>query len=261
MTGPPFADLSFEAPFVLQDGDSRSLHFTMGEIQSSMRLDRPDELHVDYTRTMMGFLLLQPKPRAITMIGLGGGSLVKFCHRHLTSARMTVIDNNPAVIALRREFNIPDDDERLSVVTADGAAFVASAAAIDVLLVDGFDGTGQPAQLCSQAFYDHCFRALAAGGVLAVNLHADHPDHDLFMARIAHSFKGNAMQVLAPEKSNCVVFAARRRPVTLQALRGVDWSTVLDPELRRQLRGEFAHIGWNACAAAPPPHHGNRLPP
>src|SRR6185369_6747562 len=92
--------------------------------QSSMLDDRPDELQVDYTRTMMGFLLLEPEPREIAMIGLGGGSLAKFCHRHLRSARITAVENNPGVIALRNEFAIPADDERLSVVAEDGAAFV-----------------------------------------------------------------------------------------------------------------------------------------
>lgn len=242
-----FERLSLEEPFVLDDGDSRSLHFTMGEVQSSMRLDAPDELQVDYTRTMMGFLLQQPKPRQLTMIGLGGGSLVKFCHRYLPSARLTVVENNPGVIALRRRFGIPDDDARLRVVTDDGAAFIATATGIEVLLVDGFDATGQPAALCSQAFYDDCFRALAPGGLLAANLHADHPQHELFLARIAQSFKGNAMQVLAPEKSNCVVFAGRRRPVTLAALRSRQWAAALEPALRPQLGAEFAHIGWNAC--------------
>src|SRR3954464_3646611 len=97
-----FSNLNFDAPFVAQDGNSRSLHFTLGETQSAMRLDRPDELAIDYTRTMMGFLLLNPRPRNITMIGLGGGSLVKFCRRHLRLAPMTVVENNPGVVALRK---------------------------------------------------------------------------------------------------------------------------------------------------------------
>jgi spermidine synthase len=243
-----FADLSLEPPFVLQEGGTRSLHFTIGETQSSMRVDRPHELQIDYTRTMMGFLLLTAQPRHIALIGLGGGSLVKFCHRHLPSARITVVENNPGVIALRKEFEVPDDDARLSVLEDDGAVFVGTVpGAIDVLLVDGFDQTGQPARLCSQAFYDDCFRALAPGGVMVANLHVDHPEHDLFTGRIAHSFKGNAMQVLAGDKANCVVFAGRRRPVTLHALRGLAWARALDPQAQRQLRGEFAHIGWNAC--------------
>jgi spermidine synthase len=243
-----FANLNLEPAFVLQEGRTRSLHFTTGETQSSMRVDRPADLQIDYTRTMMGFLLLNQQPLNIAMIGLGGGSLAKFCHRHLPSARITAAENNPGVIALRKDFDIPDDDERLSVLEDDGAVFVRTlSGALDVLLVDGFDHSGQPAQLCSQVFYDDCFRALAPGGVLVVNLHADHPEHDLFTGRIARSFKGNAMQVMAVEKANCVVFAGRRRPVTLEALRGVAWARQLSTQAQRQLRGEFAHIGWNAC--------------
>jgi spermidine synthase len=224
------------------------LHFTIGETQSSMRLDRPDELQIDYTRTMMGFLLLTQQPRSIGMIGLGGGSLVKFCHRWLPSARMTVVENNPGVIALRKDFGIPDDDGRLSVLEDDGAAFVRTVPrAFEVLLVDGFDHGGQPAQLCSQSFYEDCFRSLVPGGVMVANLHVDHPEHDLFTGRIARSFQGNAMQVLAGEKANCIVFAGRRRPVTLHALRALAWASALEPQARRQLRGEFARIGWSAC--------------
>jgi spermidine synthase len=248
----PFANLRFEEPFVIQDGNARSLHFTIGEIQSKMRLDRPDELQVDYTRTMMGFLLLAPRPRTLAMIGLGGGSLVKFCHRYLPAARITVVENNPGVVSLRGEFGIPDDDARLSVLVDDGAAFIGAAATrtLDVLLVDGFDANGQPPQLCSQAFYDHCFRALAPGGVLVANLHTDHPEHGVLVDRIASSFRGNAMQVLTRDRCNCVLFAARSRPVTVQALRGLDWSAALDTQAQGQLRGEFAHIGWNAAHLA-----------
>ena len=248
-----FENLNFEAPFVMQDGDVRSLHFTAGETQSSMRIDRPDELQVDYTRTMMGFLLLAPRPRHIAMVGLGGGSLVKFCHRFLPLARITVVENNPAVIALRGQFNIPDEDDRFRVVADDGARFIRGATGIDVLLVDGFDQHGQPPQLCSADFYDACFAALARGGVMVVNLHSDHPEHDLILARIAGRFHGNAMQVAARDKCNSVVFAGRGLPVTLQALRSVGWARILDASVQRQLRGEFAHIGWNATGLLPSP--------
>jgi len=249
-----FADLNFHAPFVMEDGAVRSLHFTIGEIQSSMRLDRPDELQVDYTRTMMGFLLLAPRPRHIAMIGLGGGSLVKFCHRYLPTARITVVENNPGVIALRGQFGVPADDERLMVLADDGAQFVARTAdGLDVLLVDGFDQCGQPPQLCSPAFYDNCFRALAPGGVLVANLHADDSGAVEWMQRIAASFGGNAMQALSAEQSNCIVFAGRGVPVTTDALRSAGWVNEVNTDAKRQLQGEFARIGWNACAIRPPP--------
>jgi spermidine synthase len=183
------------------------------------------------------------------MIGLGGGSLVKFCRRHLPLSNITVVENNPGVIALRREFGIPDDDDRLRVIADDGAAWLSPvSAALDVLLVDGFDRDGQPAQLCSQGFYDQCFRALRPGGLLVVNLHADHPQHEQFCRRIAASARNNAVQVLSSDKSNSVVLAGKRRPVTVQSLRAGDGAGRLAPELRGRLRREFDYIGWNACA-------------
>lgn len=248
-----FDRLSFDAPFVRTDGQSRSLHFTLGEVQSTMRVDRPDELQIDYTRTMMGFLLLSQAPAHIGMIGLGGGSLIKFCHRYLPATRITVVENNPHVIALRDAFSIPPDDARLSVVQDDGADHVLrSSGDFDVLLIDAFGTSGQPASLCSRPFYDRCAGALTPDGVLVVNLHADDADHALHIQRIAASFSANAMQVLAAEKSNCIVFASREKPVTLQALRDLSWSRVLDSQARRQLRGEFARIGWEARALGAP---------
>src|SRR5690606_5629146 len=97
------------------------LQFEGGVSQSRMRTFRPGQLAVDYTRTMMASLLWQPRPALVGMVGLGGGSQVKFCHRHLPHTRMEVAEINPQVIALRRTFRVPDDDARLRVHLADGA--------------------------------------------------------------------------------------------------------------------------------------------
>jgi MFS family permease len=61
----------------------RSLHVGGEAIQSAMRLEDPYALALDYTRCMMGFMLFHPEPHEALMIGLGGGSLVKFFHRNL----------------------------------------------------------------------------------------------------------------------------------------------------------------------------------
>ena len=64
-------------PFVCETATTRALHFDIAETQSCMLIGDPDALALEYTRTMMGFLLFNPEPRQITMIGLGGGSPVE----------------------------------------------------------------------------------------------------------------------------------------------------------------------------------------
>ncbi|KAK0360144.1 hypothetical protein LTR94_028457 [Friedmanniomyces endolithicus] len=64
----------------------------------------------------MCFALFVPDPRHIVMVGLGGGSLAKFCHRHFPRARITVLEIRDDVIALRDQFCLPPDDARLRIL-------------------------------------------------------------------------------------------------------------------------------------------------
>ncbi|MDB5964354.1 MAG: spermidine synthase-like protein [Polaromonas sp.] len=244
-TGVAAGSDGFVRPFLQDDGQALSLHFTPVELQSRMSKRNPWHLEVDYTRTMMGFLLLQPVPARLAMVGLGGGSLAKFCRRLLPDCHITAVENNPHVIALRHAFAIPDDDARFEVLLEDGAAFIArTLGTLDVLLVDGFDHGGQPAALCTQAFYDHCFATLAPDGVLAVNLHLDDADYPLWVDRILRSFGGNAVEVPAPEKSNCIVLASRGAVISPHRVNAKKVLASMEPEARQQLREEFARAVW-----------------
>ena len=158
-------------PFVQRRGDLLSLHFNGVAIQSEMRLSAPDQLMFSYTRAMMGFLLFQHAPQHLLMVGLGGGSMVKFCYRHLPDTRITVLELDADVIALRDQFMIPPDDARLQIIHADAAAYMESAQQdVDVLLLDGFGADGLPPDLCSVHFYAACRRALNPLGVLVANI-------------------------------------------------------------------------------------------
>ncbi len=159
------------APIVTTDNGVRTLAFRPGDVQSAMRLDRPDQLVLAYVRAMMCFALFVPRPRHILMVGLGGGSLAKFCYRHFPDCRITVVELRADVIALREQFCVPPDDGRLRVVHADATAYVASLQhEVDVLMVDGFDETGLPGALASAKVYADCRRALRRNGVLVCNV-------------------------------------------------------------------------------------------
>lgn len=203
---------SFEQgkPYLRDDDGILALHLDLLSVQSEMCIDMPDKLVLSYTRTMMSFLLLEPFPKSIAMIGLGGGSLAKYCYRHLPQTEITVVEINPDVIALRNEFAIPADDARFNVLLGDGAAFVKETERkFDVLMVDGFDSSGLPAQLSSQLFYDDCFASLADNGILVANLWGSHRHYKECLARIRNSFDGQLAVVCADDSLNNIVLAVK----------------------------------------------------
>lgn len=198
------------SPTLIKEDGLLSLHFGFPTIQSRTMLTRPERLVLDYTRTMMGFLLFQPKPDFIGMIGLGGGSLAKYCHSKLPGTDFTAIELSPEVIALRKEFGVPDDSARFRVVCADGADYIRSRSeSFDVLLVDGFDRNGQPEQLCSLGFYDNCRDSLRPGGILVINLCSDDPACASYVSRVHTAFSGRVLAIDADEGENKIVFACK----------------------------------------------------
>jgi spermidine synthase len=196
------------APFIYEENGTLTLYFEMGSVQSRMHVEAPDFLMLSYTRTMMCFLLFNKRPRHIGTIGLGGGSIQKYCYRRLPHSQITVAEISPEVIALREQFSIPKDDYRFKVLCEDGADFVfRHSNEFDVLIVDGFDITGQPEQLCSQRFYDDCYNALAPYGVLVVNLSDD--GFRGALGRIRQSFQNLVVVVSCEDGDNLIAFAGK----------------------------------------------------
>ena len=197
-------------PIVYQRRNTISLVFDVFALQSEMSIDDPDDLMLGYTQSMMGFLLFNPSPNDIAMIGLGGGSLTKFCYRYLPGASITVAEIDQRVIELRNQFHIPPDDERLQVLCMDGIDLVQQAERrFDVLMVDGFDRKGQPAQLCSQNFYDDCHRALSPNGIMVVNLLDDPGQAQIYIDRIDRAFGGKLIVIDGLDSVNKIVFACK----------------------------------------------------
>lgn len=206
----PQTNVETGKPYLKECDGILALHFDTLSIQSEMSIDLPDELVISYTRAMMSFLLFEPSPKCIAMIGLGGGSLAKYCYRYLPQAEITVVEINHDVIALRNEFSIPADDARFKVLLGDGAEFVTGAARqFDVLIVDGYDTAGLPVQLSSQQFYDDCFASLADNGIMVVNLWGGYPHYDEYLARIHNSFSDRLVIVDAEDSVNKIVLAAK----------------------------------------------------
>ena len=190
----------------------RYLHLGGPAVQSAMRLKDPFGLELEYTRAMLAFLLFKPDPRDIALIGLGGGSLAKFIHRHLANSRLVALEINPEVVAAARGyFLLPQDDERLAVLTGDGATFVHEHPhSQDVLLVDGYDAKRIVDALASPEFYRACWNMLRPGGVAVFNLWGSDEYFPRYYDRIARAFGEHVLQLPAEKKGNIIVFAFRK---------------------------------------------------
>ncbi len=168
-------DGSYAKPFVIDDGISRSLHFDFRSVQSEMLIGDPARLTFAYARKMMSFLLFKPDPRHIVIVGLGGGSLTRFCYNALPQTRLTTIEINADVLALADLFQIPADDWRHRVIHADAADYFAADAGdddgrADVVLIDGCDRWGTAPVFCDAAFYANLRQRMHPDGMLVVNM-------------------------------------------------------------------------------------------
>mgnify|MGYP001600217230 CR=1 FL=1 len=203
------------------DGKVRRLHFNLDYVQSEMRLDDPCALNFAYTRKMMAFLLFVPRPQHIITVGLGGGSLAKFCHRELPKTRITAIEIDAQVIALSDLFAIPRDDARLRIIHADAAEYLATSdERADVVLIDGCDKYGVAPSLCSEAFYRNVAARLSRKGLMVMNIIGRTTVLEQHLRCIAGAFSGRVMVIKASEGGNRLVFAFK------DAMYGPDWTAI-----------------------------------
>ena len=228
-------------PFIIDDGRTRSLFFTISAVQSSMRLDDPLALIAAYTRKMMAFLLFRPAPRHVLMIGLGGGSLAKFCYRHLPRTRITVVEISEEVIALRDEFAIPPDDDRFEIIHDDGAAFLArTEIQPDIILIDAFDEDGVSPTLAVSGVYRRASQCLMPDGVLVMNFSGEKIRYPAHIEPLLEAFGGTIRLVPVEHDDNVILFAfkdrqaaelpdfLRRRAAYLEQGMGLEFSRFLE---------------------------------
>lgn len=192
----------------------RTLHIGSDTVQSAMRLAKPNDLELSYTRSMMAFLLFVRDPQRVLMIGLGGGSLAKFVYWRIPRAQVTVVEVNSQVVAIARHyFHVPADEPRFHVLTADGSEYVEREdVSADALIVDGYDADAHAEELASRSFYAACRARLAPGGVFVVNLWGGDKLFKTLLKRIENAFPAGTLCLPAERPGNIIVFAFRDPP-------------------------------------------------
>ncbi len=161
---------------VYEEDDQRCMSFSRRDQtarQTCQSLNDPDQFVFTYTRMMMGALYLNPHPRKILIIGLGGGVLPTALVKMFPDTRIDVVEIDPAVVKVARQFFGFNPDQRVQVFEEDGRVFVKRAGKsgrqYDLIMLDAFDHDYIPEHLLTQEFLFEVKALLAADGVLAAN--------------------------------------------------------------------------------------------
>ncbi|AXS79229.1 spermidine synthase [Dechloromonas sp. HYN0024] len=203
---------------ISEDTGVRNLHFGSDWIQGAMRIARPWSLELAYTREMMAGLLMRPAgqwPRHALLIGLGAGSLAKFIYRNLPDCRITVIEINPQVEYIARQyFKLPDDPLRLDVVIGCGADYMLGGERrFDMILVDGYDPDAKAGVLDTEPFYQACRSRLSDRGLCSLNLLGRNKGFAGSVERIRSAFDNRVAVFPSCDSGNTIAFATGGEPI------------------------------------------------
>jgi spermidine synthase len=201
-----------------EEGPVRHLHLGSEWIQGSMLVQAPNVLVHEYIQRMMAWLLLLDPAtvgqRQALQLGLGAGSLTKFCAKELRMKNTTAIELNPQVLhACRGWFKLPADNARMQVVLADAAQAIQLPrwlGAVDALQVDLYDEEAAAPVLDSADFYADCRRTLTPEGAMTVNLFGRTSSYQQSVDKMASAFGIEALWAFkATREGNTVVLAQR----------------------------------------------------
>jgi len=202
------------------EGQVRHLHLDSIWIQGSMLIDEPNVLVHEYIQRMMAWLLfVEPSSvakRQALQLGLGAGSLTKFCRRVLRM-KTTAIELNPQVLAACRGwFHLPQDDNRLKVILADAEQEIKQAhwiGAVDALQVDLYDQEAAGPVLDSAEFYADCRKVLTEDGCMTVNLFGRSSSFQRSVDNMASAFGDDALWAFKATREGNTVVMAQRTPL------------------------------------------------
>jgi spermidine synthase len=206
-----------DVPVVSEQAGTRYLHFDSPWIQGAMDLSDPQRLVLSYTEQMMAWLLFfEPPPDVVIgQLGLGAGSLTRFCHHHLPHP-LVVVERNPAVVKVCAQyFRLPG--RRLRVVEQDAQKWVcdrANSATLGVLMVDLYD-TDALGPVCDSAqFYRGCAQTLTGPAMLSVNLFGKHESFEHNIRELSRAFEGRLLLLPPVEEGNQIVLAFKGPPIS-----------------------------------------------
>ncbi len=158
---------------VTDDGRGlRTLSFARyGARQSVVKVGDPDHLELPYVRGMLVGLAFTEDAKRILIVGLGGGSIPTFLHKHYPQMTIDVVDIDPEVVAVAKKFFGFREDDKMHAYVDDGRRFIeACRNPYDIIYLDAYGANNVPYALTTQEFLQAVRRALSPRGFVVANV-------------------------------------------------------------------------------------------
>ena len=160
---------------VYEDQGLRCMKFGIHDSgrQTCISLRDPDALVFNYTKMLLGALYLNPSPKQILVIGLGGGTMPTRLKKILPDAQIDCVEIDPSVVKVATRFFGFTTGAGVGVNVEDGRVFVKRAQRntkkYDLIILDAFDHVYIPEHMLTREYLMEVKALLAKNGVLAAN--------------------------------------------------------------------------------------------
>ncbi|MGL1958623.1 MAG: fused MFS/spermidine synthase [Colwellia sp.] len=201
---------------IVEDNDDlRCLKFNVKKAdsqQSCYLKSKPKKLVFNYTKLLLASLLVNPEPKRILIIGLGGGTMSNTLHQLFPDSRIDNVEIDPSVINVARDYFGYIENDKVKTFNQDGRIFIKRALLkkqhYDWIILDAFNGDYIPEHLLTKEFLQEAKALLNENGMLSANTFSI---SDLYAHESAtyKSVFGDFYQVKNKTNSNRIILVNR----------------------------------------------------
>ena len=196
-------------------GDLRCLKFNVKSNktrQSCLLKSQPQQLVFNYTKQLLTGLLVNPEPKRILIIGLGGGTMSNTLHQLLPDSFIDNVEIDQSVIKVARQYFGFLENDQIKTYSQDGRVFVKRAVlkkqAYDWIILDAFNGDYIPEHLMTKEFLEEIKTLLSDKGILTANTFSSSKLYGYESATYKAVF-GDFYQVSNLDNSNRIILARK----------------------------------------------------
>ncbi len=193
---------------ISEDSEARYLRFGYRQKQSAMTLSDPTALRVPYT-AYLAVGMAFTNPESMLMIGLAGGSVVRFVRSYRPAVTMDVVELDADVVRVAKRYFGVEEGAGHKIHVDDGRMFVKrTAGRYDWVILDAFHADSMPYHLATVEFFKEVRKILNPGGVVTVNVAPLGPGvlYLSIIRTLAEAFP-QVYLFQVPERSNVVAVA------------------------------------------------------